>query len=55
MKKRLNIIILQPTSPLRTHKHIEEAIKYFKKKKNVTQYSVVIFQKNLYGKIKISL
>ena len=32
-KKVKNIIILQPTSPLRTHKHIKEAIKCFKKKK----------------------
>ena len=32
-KKVENIIILQPTSPLRNFKHIREAIKYFVKKK----------------------
>ena len=36
-----NIILLQPTSPLRTAKHIDQAIKYFSKNKKSNRVKLI--------------
>jgi len=46
-----NIILLQPTSPLRNSKHINECINLFEKK-NIILFFQAIVKKNLFGRIK---
>ena len=51
--ENFNIIYLQPTSPFRSHFHIDEAIKFFIKNKSYPVISVVDSKKPLEKSLKI--
>lgn len=51
-KKVKNIILLQPTSPLRTIKNIKDAIKKFKRKKYDSLFSGYLSKKFIWSDIK---